>query len=31
MAAYRDWLRTALPEVHHGLVFAENARGLFRL
>jgi predicted TIM-barrel fold metal-dependent hydrolase len=31
MPAYRDFIRTAIPEVHHALVFEENARTLFRL
>jgi predicted TIM-barrel fold metal-dependent hydrolase len=31
MAAYRDFIRGAIPEVHHAQVFEENARLLFRL
>jgi uncharacterized protein len=31
MAAYRDLLRAAIPEVYHLLVFEENARALFRI
>lgn len=31
MAAYRDFVRMAVPEVHHAQVFEENARLLFRL
>jgi predicted TIM-barrel fold metal-dependent hydrolase len=31
MAAYRDFIRSAIPEVYHPLVFEENARLLFRL
>ena len=31
MTAYRDFIRTALPEVYHPMVFEDNARLLFRL
>jgi uncharacterized protein len=31
MVAYRDFIRTAIPEVYHPLVFDENARVLFRI
>jgi hypothetical protein len=31
MAAYCDFIRSAIPEVYHPLVFEENARLLFRL
>jgi predicted TIM-barrel fold metal-dependent hydrolase len=31
MAAYRDFIRAALPEVYHPMVFEDNARLLFRL
>jgi predicted TIM-barrel fold metal-dependent hydrolase len=31
MAAYRDFVRTLIPEVYHQQVFADNARALFRL
>jgi predicted TIM-barrel fold metal-dependent hydrolase len=31
MTAYRDFIRTAIPELHHPLIFDENARVLFRL
>jgi hypothetical protein len=31
MTAYRDFIRSAIPEVHHPLVFEENARLLFRV
>jgi predicted TIM-barrel fold metal-dependent hydrolase len=31
MAAYRDFIRSAIPEMYHSLVFAENARTLLRL
>ena len=31
MAAYRDFIASAIPEAHHPLVFEENARLLFRL
>jgi uncharacterized protein len=31
MASYRDLIRSAIPQVHHPLVFDENARALFRL
>jgi predicted TIM-barrel fold metal-dependent hydrolase len=31
MAAYRDWVATAIPEIHHAQVFEDNARGLFRV
>lgn len=31
MAAYRDFIRAAIPEVYHLLVFEENARTLFRI
>lgn len=31
MAAYRDFIRDAIPEDHQGQVFEENARALFRL
>jgi predicted TIM-barrel fold metal-dependent hydrolase len=31
MAAYRDFIRGAIPEVSHAQVFEENARLLFRL
>jgi predicted TIM-barrel fold metal-dependent hydrolase len=30
MTAYRDLIRSIIPEVHHPLVFEENARALFR-
>ena len=31
MAAYRDFIRSAVPEVYYAQVFEENARSLFRL
>lgn len=31
IGAYRAFVASALPEVHHPLVFEENARGLFRI
>jgi hypothetical protein len=31
MAAYRDFIRSAIPEAHHQQVFEDNARLLFRL
>ncbi len=31
MSAYRDFVSTLIPEVHHDLVFIENARVLFGL
>ena len=31
LTAYRDFIRSAIPEVYHTLVFEENARLLFRL
>jgi predicted TIM-barrel fold metal-dependent hydrolase len=31
MPVYRDFIRTAIPENYHSLVFEENARTLFRL
>ncbi len=31
MAAYRDFVRSAIPEVFHDQVFGENARILFRI
>jgi predicted TIM-barrel fold metal-dependent hydrolase len=31
MTAYRDFIHTAVPEVHHQQVFEDNARSLFRL
>jgi predicted TIM-barrel fold metal-dependent hydrolase len=31
MTAYRDFIRTAIPETYHAQVFDENARALFRL
>jgi predicted TIM-barrel fold metal-dependent hydrolase len=31
MAAYREFIRGAIPEVHHAQVFEENARLLFRV
>jgi hypothetical protein len=31
MAAYRDFIRAAVPEPYHGLVFEDNARALFRV
>jgi predicted TIM-barrel fold metal-dependent hydrolase len=31
MAAYRDWVAQAVPEIHHAQVFEDNARALFRL
>jgi predicted TIM-barrel fold metal-dependent hydrolase len=31
MTAYRDFIRQAIPEVHHQQVFADNARTLFRI
>jgi predicted TIM-barrel fold metal-dependent hydrolase len=31
MVAYRDFVRTMIPELYHSLVFDENARVLFRL
>jgi predicted TIM-barrel fold metal-dependent hydrolase len=31
MPAYRDFIRAAVPQVHHESVFEENARRLFRL
>jgi hypothetical protein len=31
MAAYRDFIRGAIPAIHHGLVFEENARTLYRI
>jgi hypothetical protein len=31
MAAYRDFIRGALPEPYHPLVFEDNARTLFRI
>ncbi|HZT83675.1 MAG TPA: amidohydrolase family protein, partial [Gemmataceae bacterium] len=31
MAAYRDFIRSAIPEVYHPQVFEENARTLFKV
>jgi predicted TIM-barrel fold metal-dependent hydrolase len=31
MADYRDFVRAAIPEVHHQQVFEDNARALFRI
>jgi predicted TIM-barrel fold metal-dependent hydrolase len=31
LSAYRDLVAAAIPEIHHPLVFADNARVLFRL
>jgi predicted TIM-barrel fold metal-dependent hydrolase len=31
LAVYRDWVASAIPEVHHPQVFEENARTLFRI
>jgi predicted TIM-barrel fold metal-dependent hydrolase len=31
MAAYRDFVRSAIPEVYHAQVFEDNARTLFRI
>jgi predicted TIM-barrel fold metal-dependent hydrolase len=31
LAAYRDFVRSAIPEVYHPMVFEDNARMLFRL
>jgi len=31
MPAYRDFIRSAIPPMHHPLVFEDNARTLFRL
>ncbi|MBY0512612.1 MAG: amidohydrolase [Gemmataceae bacterium] len=31
LAAYRDFVRAAVPEEHHACVFEENARTLFKL
>jgi predicted TIM-barrel fold metal-dependent hydrolase len=31
MTAYRDFIRTVVPDVHHQQVFEDNARSLFRL
>jgi predicted TIM-barrel fold metal-dependent hydrolase len=31
MTAYRDFIRAAVPEAYHALVFEENARTLFRV
>ena len=31
MAAYRDFIRSAIPEIYHSLIFEDNARTLFRL
>ncbi len=31
MIAYRDFIRSAIPEVHHEQVFVDNARGLFKI
>lgn len=31
MAAYRDFIRSAIPEAYHVQVFEDNARALFRL
>jgi uncharacterized protein len=31
MAAYRSFIAAAIPELYHGLIFEDNARGLFRL
>jgi predicted TIM-barrel fold metal-dependent hydrolase len=31
MPAYRDFIRQAIPEVHHQQVFEDNARTLFRI
>ncbi len=31
MAAYRSFLAAAIPELHHPMVFEDNARSLFRL
>jgi uncharacterized protein len=31
MTAYRDFIRSAIPEVHHEQVFADNARVLFKI
>jgi predicted TIM-barrel fold metal-dependent hydrolase len=30
LAAYRDFVRSALPEIHHPQLFEDNARLLFR-
>lgn len=31
LAAYRDFIRSAIPEMHHHLVFKDNAQALFHL
>jgi predicted TIM-barrel fold metal-dependent hydrolase len=31
MTAYRDFIAAVIPEVHHDMVFQDNARILFRL
>jgi hypothetical protein len=31
MAAYRDFIRSAIPALHHQQVFEDNARLLFRV
>jgi hypothetical protein len=31
MSAYRAFVASAIPEVHHPQVFEDNARTLFRL
>jgi predicted TIM-barrel fold metal-dependent hydrolase len=31
MTAYRDFIRSAIPELHHEQVFADNARVLFKI
>lgn len=31
LAAYRDWVAKAIPEVHHAQVFEDTARALFRV
>ena len=31
LTAYRDFIRSALPEIHHPQIFEDNARLLFRL
>jgi predicted TIM-barrel fold metal-dependent hydrolase len=31
MSVYRDWVASAIPEIHHEQVFEENARALFRV
>ena len=30
-SAYRDFIRTSIPEIYHSLVFEDNARLLYRL